>query len=177
MLLSFTEHLMTYALGPPRRSRRHAGRAPHHSRRGKRNRRSRRSCWAWSPARCSRMGRWSRAVNDRRTCRSVASAFRRHRQETVMHVDHRKAPRSPHGPEGHGRHRGAAVPRRDGAGAALSRADAQKLRLVAIEMVHGAAAAPRSACRRTCGRRRRPGAAFDLSADRARAARSRSANT
>ena len=52
-----------------------------------------------------------------------------------------EAPLAPHRAEGHRRHDRAAVARRDGAGRAALGADGRKrkLRLVAIEMVHGAA--------------------------------------
>ena len=72
----------------------------------------------------------------------------------------------PHGAARHGRHDGAAVARRDGAGATRCsprRLRPAKVRLSASRWCTARPAAPSSASRRTCGRRRRSGAQFDLS--------------
>ena len=71
------------------------------------------------------------------------TAVTHHRWRDKRHVHHEKAPVPPHGPERHGRDRGAAVARRDGAGRHGLRRRRRRprrrrrVRLVAMEMVHG----------------------------------------
>ena len=74
---------------------------------------------------------------------------------------------SPHGAEGHGRHHRAAAARRDDARrrGARPRRCPRKLRLVAIEMVHGAAGSTAFGAKKNLWAPAATGSAFDLSAD------------
>ena len=83
-----------------------------------------------------------------------------------------KASAPPHGPEGARRHHRAAVPRRDGAGRhRAGPGPAGEARLVAMEMVHGAAGSTAFGAKKNLWAPAATGSAFDLSADGAGAAR------
>ena len=141
-MLSFTESLMTYALG--RRVESYDMPAVRAIVRdaGNRTTASRRSSSGVVNSAAFQMSRVEPAERPTRS-RDQAPVGRSRTKETKAMIHHQEAPLSPHGAARPGRHDGAAVPRGDGAGAhgVGARPRPRKVRLAAIEMVHGSAGA------------------------------------
>ena len=174
VLRSFTENLMTYALGRRLEYHRHAGGARRSStpppRRTTASRRSSSASSRIAAFRMSETGGKPTADNDRGKTGGAAAADvgraltaearAQAARDPRSHVMFSPASTCPARTVLKGMGVTMALPLLDAMSPAVSRASAARgaknVRLVAIEMVHGSAGSTRSASRRTCGRRRRP---------------------
>ena len=142
--------------GPPRRSVRHAGGAPHHPRRRS----------AELPhQRLRERHRRIRCVPDGEAARVTAAARPRicQRRSASNHVYHSTDLSRRTVLKGIGATDRAAVPRCDGAGAARFAQGRKPLRLIAMEMVHGAAGSTAFGIKKNMWSPAATGSAFDLS--------------